>query len=305
MFSFEEPEPGAFPFVHGRVGKGSLVHVEALPVDDERTELRLSLLLGHFIECGAGVSVLVGTLLERTPFHVRADCLLGRMGRMSVGCNLTVRDDDAPFVQRRFKELLQLSADLDWYFTMRLPIRLTWQETSNLELEWEELPHDDLSAFLDEGLKVPKDERTPLALIRIAQGLGRWQDVLQLLREHPADFIRHDWATLKCLASCELRRWLPAIRAAKEGGIRNGRFPDEPWLSPPYLHALIEGGDEIEALRILGKPAPDEPAFYDWLRGFALHRAGDTDRASEAFERYFAIWPNDVIGVNATDALAQ
>jgi hypothetical protein len=98
------------------------------------------------------------------------------------------------------------------------------------------------------------------------------------------------------MAYRELRRWLPAIRAAKEGGIRNGRYSGGKWISPSYTHALIEAGDEIEALRILGKPKPDEPAYYDWLRGLALHRAGDREQAAAAFGRYSAQWPFDIIG---------
>jgi hypothetical protein len=101
-----------------------------------------------------------------------------------------------------------------------------------------------------------------------------------------------------------LRRWLPAIRAAKEGGIRNGRYPGGRWLSPSYLLALIEGGDDIEALRILGKPADGEPGYYPWLRGLALHHAGDFEQASKSFASYFAHWPGDVLGVAATNEIA-
>jgi hypothetical protein len=34
-------------------------------------------------------------------------------------------------------------------------------------------------------------------------------------------------------------------------------------ISPAYTHSLIEAGDEIEALKILGKHQPGEPACYD------------------------------------------
>ncbi len=54
---------------------------------------------------------------------------------------------------------------------------------------------------------------------------------------------------------------------------------------------------------LLGKPADGQPAFHDWLRGLAFHRAGDYQLASAAFERYFTAWPGDMIGGAATAAL--
>jgi len=133
-------------------------------------------------------------------------------------------------------------------------------------------------------------------MLCVAQGLERWKDMLQLLRDHPDDFPHREWAFLKCFACRNLGRWLPAIRAAKEGGIRNGRYPGVELVSPAYTHSLIEAGDEIEALRILGKHQQDQPAYYDWLRGLALHRAGDRKQAAASFQRYFAEWPSDIIG---------
>jgi len=73
-------------------------------------------------------------------------------------------------------ELLQLADDLEWFFPLRLPTRLHWREVAEMEIEWDELPHQDLSGFLAEGLVAPRAERTLYALLRLAQGLGRWQD---------------------------------------------------------------------------------------------------------------------------------
>ena len=69
------------------------------------------------------------------------------------------------------------------------------------------------------------------------------------------------------------------------------------------IHAMIEGGHDIEALRILGKPVRGEPGFYDWMRGLALHRAGDHSGADKAFRRYLKRWPGDIIGMAMTEAL--
>lgn len=304
-FELIEPDPESCenPYVRGHLRDGRLFHIQARPVDDVRSTLRISLLVGHFIDNSAVPALLVGNLLAATPFHVHSDYLLGRYGQMSVGCDLIVRDDDEPLVRRRLGELLKLADDFDWFFPLRMPNRLDWQGVHGLEMDWSDLPHNDLEGFLDEGLNAPPRERTPLILLRLAQGLGRWQNVLQLLREHPDTFLPRESAPLKCQACRQLRRWLPAIRAAKEGGIRNGRFPKVKWLSPSYMHALIEGGDDIEALRLLGKPTEGEPGFYDWLRGLAFHRAGDRDRATEAFGRYFTNWPGDIPGAAATDEL--
>jgi hypothetical protein len=43
-------------------------------------------------------------------------------------------------------------------------------------------------------MAVPPDERTPLTLLRVAHGLERWKDVLQLLRDHPDALPRRAYA---------------------------------------------------------------------------------------------------------------
>ncbi len=300
-----DPESGEAPSLNARLRREHVVHVRATPIDDVRTTLRFTMMTGYLIADCPSDALLIGNLLEPTPFHVRADSELGLYGRLIVGCDLIVRADDAPLVDRRLGELLQLGEDFQWFFPLRLPHHVHWQELRNMEIDWDELPHHDLGGFLDDGLSAPPDERTPVTLLRLAQGMARWHDVLKLLREHPKDFPRKHWAPMKCLAYRELRRWMPAIRAAKAGGLCKGRHPGAIWLSPSYMHALIEGGDEIEALRLLGKPKDGEPAFYDWLRGLALHRAGDPKQAAMAFSHYFSVWPGDVLGAAATGGLAE
>ena len=272
------------------------IEVLSEPFDEERTRLRFSLECGYLHGDYPSDVLLLGNLLDPTPFHVRSDTKLGMYGRLTVGCDLVVRADDEPMVRRTLDELLQLANDLDWFFQLRLPNRIHWMETVQMEIQWEDLPHQDLDTFLDDGMKAPRAERTPLTLLRLAQARGRWRDVLRLLREHRDLLPPHAFAPLKCLACHELRRWLPAIRAAQEGGIQDGRYPGMKWPSPVYLHALIEGGDEIEALRILGKPIGREPGCYQWLRGLALHQSGDCKHAAKAFDDYFRRFPGDVLG---------
>jgi hypothetical protein len=298
-----DPESDDHPCVRGLLRGGWMVHAKPLPIDDTRTLLRLSLLSGYIISDCPSAVILLGNLLEPTPFQIRAHYQLGLLGEISIGCDLTVRSDDTPLVQRRVTELRQLADDLHLLLPLRIPHFLNWRSVQELEIDWHDLPHNNLHGFLDEGLNAPPSERTPLTLLRVAHGLERWQDVLRLLREHPDELPARDHAPLKCLALHELKRWLPAIRAAKAGGIRHGRYPDTAWVSPAYTHSLIQASDEIEALRLLGKHQPGEPAHYDWLRGLAFHHAGDRKQAGAAFQRHFAKWPCDIIGATAVAML--
>ena len=303
-FDLSDLEPDEAPYVRGLLRGERLVHVLPMAIDGERTMLRFSLLSGYIISDCPSAVILLGNLLEHTPFQIRADYQLGLVGRIGIGCDVTVRADDAPLIRRRLGELLELAENLDWFMPLRLPYHVAWKDVNGLEIDWEELPHYDLNGFLDEGMAVPPDERTPVIMLRVAQGLERWKDVLQLLRDHPDALPRHPYAPMKCMAYRELRRWLPAIRAAKAGGIRNGRYPGAKRISPAYTHSLIEAGDEIEALKILGRHQPGEPAYYDWLRGMALHRSGDREQAAAAFQRYSAQWPNDILGATKAALLS-
>lgn len=272
-------------------------------LDDTRSLLRLRLPAGVFAEGRGSQAMVVGTLIDHTPFHVCLNTGFGFFGHMLVGCDLVVRADDHSIVKRRITELLALSRDFDWFFPLRMPTRLRLGDIADLEIPWEDLPHGNLGEFVDNGMASPPIERTPLLLCRLAHGLGRWDDLLRLLREHPEELPAKANAPLKALACRELERWRPALEAAKIGGYENGRYPGVPRLSPSCLHAQIEAGQDIEALKLLGKPVADEPGFYDWLRGLALFKAGDKDGADHAFTRYFDKWPGDVIGVNITRAL--
>ena len=289
--------------LRGLLGDAQLVYVWPLAIDSERTALRFSWLAGALLGDIGMQTLLMGTLLEPSFFHVQADIHLGSHGQMMIGCDLVVRRDDEPLIRQRIGELLNLAASMEWFFPVRMPNRLRWTDLRGLEIPWEELPHGELEEFLDTAMEAPPSERTPRALIRIAQGLSRWKDVLRLLREHPEEFSPVSMAPLKAMACRELDRWLPAIEAATEGGLEDGYYVGGPWLSPSYMHALIEVGKDIEALSLLGQSEDFEPGFYDWLRGLALHRVGDHDGAETAFTRYFDQWPGDVIGIATTQAL--
>ena len=153
----------------------------------------------------------------------------------------------------------------------------------------------DREGLLDQELEKPAFERHEVEALIIAYGLGRWEDVLRVLDEIAEDIDAKDREGLKFIALRALGRWRPAIAAAKRAGIKDGRFDEEPWLSPEYLDCLIRADCDIEALKLLGTHQDDEPPFYDWLRGLALHRAGDTPGAEKCFERYFQAYPGDLL----------
>lgn len=302
-FEIPDPESDDYPCVRGLLRGGWMVHARPLAIDDTHTLLRLSLLSGYVISDCPSAVILLGNLLEPTPFLIRTHYQLGLIGEISIGCDLTLRADDGPLVKRRISELRQLAEDLSQLLPLRIPHFIDWRFLHGLEIGWHDLPHNRLAEFLDEAMEVPPSERTPHTLLCVAYGLERWQDVLRLLREHPHELPAREHAPLKCHALHEMKRWLPAIRAAKAGGIRNGCYPDTQWLSPAYTHALIQAGDEIEALRLLGRHQPAEPAHYDWLRGLAFHNAGDRKQAGAAFQRHFAKWPCDILGATAVAML--
>ncbi len=291
-------------WLHAILAHGVLVRVAPYPIDGERTLLRIGMLAGYAPQASGFVSAIIGAFLEATPFHVQADGQLLIRGRVSIGCDLVVRSDDEPLVRMRIGELLDLSRNLNWFFPLRIPASLSVLDTKEMEVDWDDLPHGSLDDFLRNAMEAPPAERVPRTLLQVARSLGEWKTVLRLLREHPEELPAQQFAPLKMLACRELGRWLQAIRAAEEGGIEDGRFPDVPWLSASYLHALVEVGEEIEALRLLGAPTDEEPSFHDWLRGLALHRSGDPKGARKAFNRYFDNNPGDLIGLDLIDSLS-
>ena len=282
---------------------GHALNVEASPVDTERTRLRFDLLAGLFAGDLVTPVMALGHFLDQTAFYVQPDARYRCYGELTVSCEIVVRDDDEPLVHRTLAEVQRLTDDLTWFFPLRLPTRLALGITSGFEIPWSDLPHGDFEAYLDAGLDAAPDQRPPGTLVWLALLLGRWEDVLQLLCEHPVELGIDTLVPLKVLALRELKRWQEAVDAAEAANIKDGRYPWGLSLSPSYMHALIESGQDIEALQILGQPVRGEPAFYDWLRGLALHRAGDRDQADKAFQRYFRLSPGDVLGSIATRKL--
>jgi tetratricopeptide (TPR) repeat protein len=302
--SIHEKEEG-HPVLEAMIGQGFLLRVEPYAIDGERTMLRVFYLAGHFLGKAALHAAVLGHLIENRAFQIRYSDGLFETGQLSIGFDLVARADDEALVWMRLAELARLAMNLEWYYPMWMPVRLSWPSLLGNEVDWDDLPKGgELETFLETAMGAPPIERTPRVLLRVAQGLGEWKTVLRLFREHPEELALEEFGPLKMLAHKECGQWLKAIRTAEECGIEEGAFPESPWMSPSYLHALVAVGEEIEALRLLGPSCDEEPPFYDWLRGFALHRAGDENGAMEAFARYFQYWPNDMVALAATREMA-
>ena len=274
---------------------GHPLFVSGEAIDRERIQLSIDLAVGYSFVDFYHRAMLVGGMLEGTHFHVHGGYTAVAQGKFLVGFDLVVRADDELLIKQRIQQLANVGHQLDWYFSLRMPERLGFFNVTNLYDLWPEWDFMDREELLDKELEKPAFERHDGAAITIAFGLGRWEDVLRVLDEIADDIDAKDREGLKFIALRALGRWRPAIAAAKRAGIKDGRFDEEPWLSPEYLDCLIRADCDIEALKLLGTHQDDEPPFYDWLRGLALHRAGDTPGAEKCFERYFQAYPGDLL----------
>ena len=303
MDSFEiEKEDGKWQ-VSGILEGGQWIFVTAEAIDRERTQLSFDLAVGFsFLDFPYQV-LLISGMLEGSHCHMRGGVTAAYRGKLAVGFDLVVRADDELLVKQRIQQLSNVGLLLEWYFMLRMPERIEFDTVLDLVTQWPEWEFIEQDELLDKELEMPAFDRHAEGATIIARGLGRWEDVLRLLNEHSDEIPAQDRADLEFAALRGLGRWRPAIEAAERAGIKDGRFDYEPWLNPPYLHCLIEDGCDIEALKLLGAHEDDEPPFYDWLRGFALQRAGDTPGAVKCYRRYDDAYPGDLLAMTDRDEL--
>jgi len=280
-----------------------LIFITAEAIDRERTQLSFDLTVGYSLLDFSYWAMLTSGMIEGSHFHMRGGITATSQGKLAVGFDLVVRADDELLVRQRIQQLVNVGLQLEWYFMLRMPERLDFFLESTLYDLWPEWDCMDGDELLDEELKLPAFDRHWLEAMIIAEGLGRWEDVLRLLNEHSDEIPAQDRADIEFTALRGLGRWRPAIEAAERAGIKDGRFDYEPWLNPAYLDCLIEADCDIEALKLLGAHEADEPPFYDWLRGLALHQAGDTQGAEKCFERYLEAYPGDLLAMQDRDEL--
>jgi hypothetical protein len=278
-----------------------LITVTPIAIDRVRTILRFELEVGVFLNQLGDRALILGALLDGSLFHVHFGLRSTIQGKLRVACDFTVRADDQPLVYQRTVQLIGIGNVLDWFLALHMPERLNLRDLVILQSAWGDSLNEDWGAILDRGLEAPPFERPAENLLRIAQGLGRWEDVLRLLAEHPDECLTKDRVRLKVFAHRGLDQWIPAIEAAEAGGLKQGCYEDEDWLDPSYILALVESGREMEALRLLGSPTEEDFGYYDWLRGLAMRRAGYSDGAEEAFERYQKAYPGDIYALGRNE----
>ncbi len=297
----------------GMLDGDHLVCVIPLPIDHQRTILRFELEMGGFLEdfeerafLGERAllgqrALLLGALLDDSLYHVRWGLNSPIHGKIRIACDFTVRSDDRPLVFQRTAQMMGLGNFLEWYFALHLPERLSFRDLAALQNAWEDHAGVDLGVVLDRALEAPPLERPVENLLRIAQGLGRWKDVLRLLAEHPDQRLAAERTRLKIAAHRMLGQWIPAIETAEAAGLHEDCDAEKELRDPNHMLALIESGREIEALRLLGAASEGDFGGYDWLRALALRRAGFKESAEEAFERYRKAYPGDLFALGWYD----
>ena len=266
--------------------------------DEHRATVSFDLHAGLFLT-NAPIAVLqLGPLLENTPFNIHFDSDLVSGGQLRIGSRLNIHPGDTDLVRKRTRQLIQLAYDLDWFTSIYFPERLGFGQQARLESAFgpDCFGDEDLPDRLEAGIRSNDESVDTTALLVLALGLGQWKDILRIIARNSRISGSEDLCapSLGARAWQELGRWDRVLAMSKQGGIKEGRFPKGRWLSPCYLRALIETGEDIEALRLLGKPEEGDPGFYSLLRGRALHAAGDRAGARAAFERYLKAWPGDI-----------
>jgi len=266
--------------------------------DDRRATISFDLHAGLFLTNTTTAVLQLGPLLESTPFHIHFGPDLVSGGILRIGCKLHIHSGDTDLVRKRTRQLVQLAYDLDWFTSLYLPGRLGFGHLAHLKATFgpDCLGDEDLPDRLEAGIRTGDDSVDTAALLFLALGLGQWKDILRIIARNSRISGEQDLCapSLGARAWQELGRWDRVLAMSKQGNIKEGRFPNAPWLSPCYLRALVETGEDIEALRLLGKPEEGEPGFYDLLRGRALHAAGDRTGARATFQRYLNVWPGDL-----------
>ncbi len=266
--------------------------------DDHRATVSFDLHAGLFLANAPTAVLQLGPLLETTPFNIHFGPKLVSGGSISIGCQLHIHPGDTDLVAKRTRQLVQLAYDLDWFTSIYLPERLGFGQQARLESTFGPDCFEDgeLPDRLEDGIRDKEGKVDTAALLILALGRGPGKDGLRVIARNSRITGGQDLCApaLGARAWQELGRWDRVLAMSRQGGIKEGRFPKGSWLSPCYLRALIETGEDIEALRLLGKPEEGEPGFYNLMRGRALHAAGDPEGARTAFGSYLKAWPGDL-----------
>lgn len=301
--AFLNQSEGEPPTIYGSYRDSQILSVEFKRLDAQRALLTFSITVGYFLQDLNDAVFQIGPFVQGSSFRLNFDEALYCSGQISISSELVIHGTDTDLLTERLDELVQLTADLDWFCALRIPSRLSFMSKAKIVevLEAHQLNPEGVVKFLEDGLAVPGGGEDPEILMLLAWALGRWTDLLRVLDEYPDEISPEMAAPIRARALCELGRWKASLAAARVAGIVDGSYPGATRLSPGYLQALIESGDEIEALRLLGRATEGEPGFYQLLRGVARHAAGDLIGSRAPLESYFAQWPGDLAAYEHLD----
>lgn len=255
-------------------------------VNDVHAKLQLGFVAGRAMVPDNSFAVQLAYFLNDSGFNVRFDGGL-TSGFLAIDSEIYVRADDQALVERQLMTTLKIANQVEWFTAIMFPQLLPAGEQVEME-------SDDVSATLDEMFGLPPFERDADWMFSVARGLGRWQDMLKVLRQHPELMQDEHRERFRMLALRMLGRWEEARKAAELGGIVDGKFVDAPWLSPSYLEILIHLDDGIEVLRLLSDREDDEVGFYDVYRARAYLALDMVTEADEAFTRYMVSHRGDL-----------
>ncbi len=255
-------------------------------VNDVHAKLQLGFVAGRALVPDSSFAVQLAYFLNGSGFNVRFDGGL-TSGYVAIDSEIYIRADDQELVEGQLMATMKIANQVEWFTAIMFPQLLPAGEQVEME-------PNDVEGSLAEMFELPLAERDAEWMFSVARGLGRWQDILKVLRQHPELMENEHRERFKMLAYRMLGRWEEARKAADLGGIDEGKFVDAPWLSPSYLEILIHLEDGIEVLRLLRDREDDEVGFYDVYRARAYLSLDMVTEADEAFTRYMASHRGDL-----------
>lgn len=255
-------------------------------LNDVHAKLKLGFVAGRTLVADTSFAVQLAYFLNDSGFQVRFDSGLTN-GFLVIDSEIHVRADDQDLVECLLMRALKIADQVEWFTVMMFPQLLRPGERMDIET-------DEMEETLAKMFELPNTEREVEWMFLVARGLGRWQDLLKILMQHPEMMEDEHRERFRMLAYRMLGRWDEARKAAEHAGIAEGKFVDAPWLSPSYLEILLHLDDGIEVLRLLRDREDDEVGFYEAYRARAYLSLDMVTEADEAFTRYMTSHRGDL-----------
>jgi len=292
------PDESGNPSIASAWTNTQLLRVAFERRDEKRATLHFDLFAGIVLGDVVELASSLAFFLDHTPFRFRSGPGLLFEGQMFLSSELPIHSSDNDLVRERTAALVKLAYDIEWFSSIYFPSRLGLNQAGILIERYGDdlMDRKKLDQLLADSIKDPALKDDPMTVPLLAKGLGNWKEVINAVNRASLKMPEISLVSAPLLSRAwqELGRWHQVIETSLNGGLQEGRFPEALWLNPSYLRALIETGEDIEALRLLGGPKDSDPGFYDLMRGQALISASDTKGAYAAYERYLNQWPGDI-----------